>query len=86
MKIELSHIYSKIDKRHEFGLVFQDVEMMQVYIRWVYYYLGAEFGEPKRVVLYPFAVGKNKPIRTYKFYNNAQRQAKLIINSINTYK
>jgi len=82
MTIELSYRYSKLDKTHCFGLVFNATENYETYIRWVWYYLGQQLvKKPRNVRIYPFNYN-GKVLKNYKFCNDAQRQAVLLSNAI----
>ena len=80
MTIQLSYKYSDLDEDHQFGLEFIGATKYdEIYIRWVYFYLGLH--TTKKPSLYPF---KNGTLyKTYKHCNDAERQAKLILNAIN---
>ena len=84
--VDVSYKYSHLDNRHEFGVVFNHSDSMtefyHIYIRWVWYYLGAAFGDTKQFSLLPFSVYDGKKIKSYKYCNDAKRQAKLIVNAI----
>jgi len=82
MTIELSYKYSELDKCHQFGIEFKDLQGWEIYARWVFFYLGVNFG--KRHRLYPYNVGK--VIKEYKNCNDAERQAKLLYNRITKIK
>lgn len=83
MIVELTYSYSKLDKVHQFGIEFKDENpYMQNYIRWVFYYLGAFYGE-NRPSIYPFSLNNVKPFKKYKFCNDSKRQARLVVNAIN---
>lgn len=81
MKIELSYKYSELDNRNEYGLVLEG-ENYEMYFRWVYFYIGMFLN--KKVTLYPFTLKKHKGrlLKSYKFLNDAERQARLIANRI----
>lgn len=85
MKIELTYEWSELDKHHSFGIVFlESIPSNEIYIRWVYYYLGTMFKD-KRPVMYPFSLLGNKNgilIKEYKDCNNAERQAKLLFDKM----
>jgi hypothetical protein len=84
MKIILTYEYSHLDNNHQFGLEFKDAEYCDVYIYWIWFYLGSLLSEIVNhghdIRLYPFESGN--VIKEYKFCNNAERQAKLIANRI----
>jgi len=87
MEIEVSYRYSKLDNEKQFGIkILDEREIHQVYIRWVYYYLGAFLGIKSGIRIYPFSlkddVFKGKVLKKYKYCNDAKRQAKLIFNKI----
>ena len=77
MKIELSYQYCDLDKQQQFGIV---PESHQVYINWIWFYMGVLLREYPAVMLYPFRVGK--VIKKYKYANDAERQAKYIVYQI----
>ena len=81
--IELSYRYSNLDKSHCFGIVFVSQQSYcEIYIRWVWYYLGKELiSKPKDVIIYPFNY-ESKVIKKYKYCNDAKRQAVLLANAI----
>jgi hypothetical protein len=82
MKFELSHQYSDLDRVHQFGLVITGINHVsdEIYVRWVFYYLGALFGITRHFRLYPFSSGNIQ--KEYKFCNNAERQARMIYTRI----
>lgn len=83
MTIELSYRYSHLDKRHEFGIIFNDVrEFGQPYTRWVYYFLGAIFGE-RKIIIYPFHLDGSKTLKVYKDVGDSKKHAKWIAARIN---
>lgn len=82
MTIELSYRYSALDKSHCFGLVFNDSDLYETYIRWVWFYLGQHLiNRPDDLRLYPYNY-QGKIIKDYKFCNDAKRQALLLGNAI----
>ena len=87
MKIELSYVYSNLDKRQEFGLVTQGYN--ETYIRWIWYYLGVFLGDNYKFKLYPFSMAstmwKGRVLKSYKYHTHAKKQALLIANKINRY-
>lgn len=85
IKIELYHEYSSIDRRHCFGIVTENLnntEFIKNYIQWIWFHIGVNL-QYKNTRIYPYKVGKL--LYSYKFSNNAERQAKLIVNRINSY-
>jgi len=90
MKAILSHHYSQLDKCHQFGLIIQDPEGYETYIRWIWFHLGELLKdvninkEPYTAILYPFDLGKIGKCnhKTYKYCNDGWRQAKFIANRI----
>ena len=86
--VEITYKYSKLDKGKQFGLVFNYPIGHETYIRWVYFYMGEYFNK-KKISLYPFDIGNSSYYKdkikkkTFKHCNNAERQAKLIVNHIN---
>lgn len=86
MNIILSHKYSELDRCEQFGLVFQDPEQHETYIRWVWFHLGAQLKDvpSEQFRLYPFDLGKiwKASHKTYKYCNDGTRQAKFIANRI----
>ena len=71
--IKLTHKFSEIDKRHEFGL-----KTNIVYDNWIWFYLGRELNE--HVYLYPYPNGK--VIMNCKTSGNAKTDAKKIVRKI----
>jgi hypothetical protein len=54
----------------------------EIYIRWVWYYLGQELiHEPDNLRLYPYNEN-GKALKKYKYCNDAKRQAILLGNAI----
>ena len=85
IKIELYYEYSSIDRRHCFGIVTENLnntEFIKNYIQWIWFHIGVNL-QNKNTRIYPYKVGKL--LYSYKFSNNAERQAKLIVNRINSY-
>ena len=83
MTIKLTYEYSKLDKVKTFGLTFKEHNNYQLYIRWIYYYLGVFLGKKTmKYRLYPFDIQQGKLLKEYKFCNDAQLQALLIANKI----
>jgi len=76
MKIELSYKYSNLDNEPQFGLVIEGVP--ETYARWIFFYIGRNLNI--KPTIYPFNIGK--VLYSYKFCNNAERQALLIVNRI----
>jgi hypothetical protein len=82
MTVELSYRYSGLDKTHCFGLVFNATAGYEIYIRWVWYYLGQQLiKEPGNLRLYPYNEN-GKALKKYKYCNDAKRQAILLGNAI----
>lgn len=82
MTIKLSYIYGDLDKTYCFGVVFNDAEGEEIYIRWLWYYLGQELMcVPDNFRLYPYNLG-GKILKNYKYCNNAKRQASLLADAI----
>jgi hypothetical protein len=80
----ITYVYSNLDKEPQFGLETNNEN--EVYNRWVYFYLGELFGGNKPTI-YQFELTEmvfRQKIRkkTYKYCNDAKRQAKLIYNYI----
>ena len=71
--ITLTHKFSELDKRHEFGL-----KTDTVYDNWIWFYLGRELNE--FVYLYPYTNGK--VIMNCKTSGNAKTDAKKIVRKI----
>lgn len=87
MEIELTYKLSHLDNEKQFGIkIINEREVHQVYIRWVFYYLGVYLGIKDKFRLYPFSlksdVFKGKVLYQYKYCNDAQRQAKMIVKKI----
>lgn len=85
IKIELYYEYSSIDRRHCFGIVTENLNnstFNKNYIQWIWFHIGVNL-QYKNTRIYPYKVGKL--LYSYKFCNNAERQAKLIVNRINSY-
>lgn len=75
MTIELSYRYSDLDKTFCFGLVFNDHQNSENYIRWVWFYLGQELIKaPDNFRLHPYNYD-SKVLKNYKYLNDAKRQA-----------
>lgn len=85
MAFTVTYKYSVLDKEPQFGIVSSLTPHHETYVRWVWFYLGAHFGENKPR-LYPFELNDATNAKTYKYCNDAKRQAKLIINHINKVK
>lgn len=84
MTVELYYKYSVLEKRKEFGIVFTDDRFYEQYIRWVWFYLGHH--GMKNVSIYPYNIHRvesKNPYKVYKNCNDAERQAKQIVNAIN---
>ena len=85
IKIELYHEYSSIDRRHCFGIVTENLNnstLNKNYIQWIWFHIGVNL-QYKNTRIYPYKVGKL--LYSYKFCKSAERQAKLIVNRINSY-
>jgi hypothetical protein len=83
LQIKVSHKYSELDKAHQFGIEIQDNQSSDIYIGWVWFYLGAylyHYTEKVDFRLFPYNVGTVS--FTYQFCNDAQRQAKMIANRV----
>lgn len=78
LKVNIYYQYSDLDKQHQFGITFDNDENYAVYIRWIYFHLGRRLSDSRDYSLYPYAVGEK--IKTYEYCNDAERQAKYIIN------
>lgn len=76
MKILLSYKYSELDKRPEWGIEIIDGENYEIYVRWIWWYLGKA-----NISVYPYSVGSI--VKEYKYCNDAKKQAQYIINRIN---
>ena len=72
--ITLTHKFSELDKRHEFGIE-TDVNYFEA---WIWFYLGRELNE--HVYLYPYPNGK--VIMNCKTSGNAKTDAKKIVRKI----
>jgi len=82
MTIELSYRYSELDKIFCFGLVFNDHQNSETYIRWVWFYLGQELIKvPNNFRLYPYNYD-SKVLKNYKYLNDAKRQAIVLANAM----
>ena len=82
MQIRLTYSFSLLDNEHQFGIEFiDDQPYHNLYIRWVFFYLGM-YLEKKKIPIYPYSIGI-KTFKQYKNCNDAKRQAMLIVNAIN---
>lgn len=83
LQIKVSYRYSDLDKAHQFGVEVIDNQSSDIYIRWVWFHLGAYlyfYTKKDDFRLFPYDVGTVS--FTYENCNDAQRQAKMIANRI----
>jgi len=85
MTFTVKYKHSKLDREAQFGITSSLSEHHRIYERWVWFYLGAYFGENKPAI-YPYSIDNHTKIKVYKYCNDAKRQAKLIFNHINKLK
>jgi hypothetical protein len=81
-KVNFYHRYSDLDEVHEFGVT--DGGCGEVYLTWVFFYLGVYLGREykTKIRLFPYKVYSwENPIKTYKI-NDAEKCAQLITQRI----
>jgi len=89
MTIEISYRFSELDKEHHFFIRTKPTDQTNIYawetqyINWIWYYMGKANVKTKSVRIYPFSDHNKSKIKSYKFCNDAQRQARLLVEFIN---
>ena len=87
MEIELTYRYCKLDKVHEFGIdIINQNDRSMAYYYWVWFYIGKHL-KKEDFMLYPWSRNHHhdsKVLYRYKYCNDAERQAKMIVRKINS--
>lgn len=85
MEIQLTYRYSHLDKEKQIGILFKDgAENYTTYNNWVWFHLGSMIGD-LNCNIYPYSLigfKGGKIVYTYKYCNDAKRQAEMLANKI----
>lgn len=84
MEIQLTYRFSHLDKEKQIGILSLNDENYATYMKWVWFHLGRMIGD-LNYHIYPYSLipfGGGKIVYTYKFCNDARRQAEMLATKI----